>query len=101
MFDFILTELGVKGDLCIILETHCKYVKDFGKLYENEFDSRYENYREIDQKDRAKDFRNKLSKLKIHGNVQKIDFKNVGIEHDATTSYISAMWDDDSKYFKI
>ena len=66
MFDFISKELGVNGDICNILETYYNYVKVYEEVDENEFDSKYEHYRDINQKDRAKKLNSKLSKMTEH-----------------------------------
>ena len=93
--------LGVNGDICNILETYYKYVKVYEKVDENAFDSKYEHYRDIDQKDRAKKLEKKLSKLNIHWKLQKRDINNVGVDYDATSLYPSAMWDDKFVYPNI
>ena len=42
-------ELGVNSNICEILEKYFEYTKKTWKILENEFDSQFENYRDINQ----------------------------------------------------
>ena len=46
-------------------------------------------------------FNDKVNKLRIHEKIQKLNLDNVMMDFDATSLYLSAMWDENSVYPKI
>ena len=50
MFHIISKELNINGNICEILEKYFKFLNKDEKLYAKEFDSKYDDYGDIDQK---------------------------------------------------
>ena len=70
-------------------------------MIQNEFDSQFENYRDINQEERRKGINKESNKLAIHKIIQKLNLNDVVMDFDATSLYHSAMWDENSVYPKI
>ena len=63
--------------------------------------SEFEDYRDTDGGEKTKHVNNKLSILPMHDNFKKLNLNEVGMIFDATSSYPSAMWDENSVLPKI
>ena len=50
VFYIISKELNVSGNICEILEKYFDFLNKYVKQYTKEFDSKYDDYRDIDQK---------------------------------------------------
>ena len=69
---------------------------------ENEYDSQFKDYRDIDQEERTNYINNKLSKITKHKKSQKLNLNDdVMMDYDPTSLYPRAMWDENSVYPKI
>ena len=101
VFNIISKELNVNGNICEILEKYFEFLNKYEKQYAKEFDSKYEDYRDIDQKEKAIYVNRKLNMLSIHKELSKLDSNKTQIDFDATSLYPSAMWDKKSVYPKI
>ena len=73
----------------------------YKKLYAKEFDSEFDDYRDIIQKEKTDYINNKLKMLPIHKELSKIDLKKTQMDFDSTSLYPSAMGDHISVYPKI
>ena len=71
------------------------------KIIENEYNSQFEDYRDIDQEARNNYINNKLIKLTLHEKFKKVNVKDVMMDCDAILLYPSAMWDEKTVYPKI
>ena len=96
-----MKELDVDGNICESLDKCFGYQNKHRKIIENEYDSQFKNYREINENEKTKYINNKLSKLPIHEKLQKLDLDNVMMAFDATSLHLSAMCDENSIYPKI
>ena len=104
VFNFISKELNVDnvgGNVCDILEKYFEFLNKHEKEYEKEFDSKYNDYRDFNPKEKEKYVNEKLNKLPIHKELSKLDSNKTQISYDATSLYPSAMWDCNSVYPKI
>ena len=101
VFNIISKELNVNGNICDLLEKDFKFLNKYEKEYVKEFDSKYDDYRDIDQKEKEKYVNRKLNMLPIHKELSKLDLKKTQMDFDATSLYPSAMWDQNSVYPKI
>ena len=101
VFNIISKELNVNGNVCDILEKYFQFVNKLEKEYANEFDSKYDEYRDIDQKEKEKYVNKKLNMLSIHKELSKLNSNKTQMDFDATSLYPSAMWDENSVYPKI
>ena len=106
VYNIISKELNVFDDddgdnMCDILEKYFEFLNKHEKEYEKEFDSKYNDYRDINPKEKEKYVNKKLNMLPIHKKLSKLDSKKTQMSYDATSLYPSAMWDCNSVYPKI
>ena len=101
VFNIISKQLNINGNICDILEKYFEFLNKYEKRYAKEFDSKYDDYRDIDQKENEKNVNGKLNKLPIHKELSKLDSNKTQMDFDATSFYPSAMWDENSVYPKI
>ena len=100
VFYIFSKELNVNGNICEILEKYFEFLNNYEKQYSKEFDSKYDDYRNIDQKEKEKYVNRKLNKLSIHKEMSKLDLNKTQMDFDATSLCPSAMWDEKSVYPK-
>ena len=100
VFNIISKYLSVNGNICEILEKYFNFLNKYEKQYAKEFDSKYDDYRNIDQKEQ-KYVNRKLNMLPTHKELSKLDSNKTQMDLDATSLYPSAMWDENSVYPKI
>ena len=93
VFKNISKELNVIGNICEILEKYFDFLNKFEKKNAEKFDSKYDDYRDIDQKEKTDFFNKKLNMLSIHKELSKIYSNNTQMDYDATSLSPSAMWD--------
>ena len=101
VFNIISKELNVNGNICDLLEKYFKFLNKYEKQYGKEFNSRYDDYRDINEKEKEKYVNRKLNMLPIHKELSKLDSNKTQMDFDATSLYPSAMWDEISVYPKI
>ena len=75
VFNIISKELNVNGNICELLEKYFKFLNKYEKHYGKEFDSRYDDYRDINEKEKEKYVNRKLNILPIHKELSKNRFK--------------------------
>ena len=75
--------------------------KQMWKTMCKEFDSKYENYRDLSQKGKIDYINNNLNMLPFHKELSKLNINKTQMDFDATSLYPSAMWDKKSVYLKI
>ena len=93
--------LNFIGNICEILEKYFEFLNKHEKQYAEEFGSKYDEYRDIDQKEKTDYFNKTLNMLPIHKELSKLDSDKTQMDFDATSRYPSAMWDEKSVYLKI
>ena len=103
VFNIISKELNVNDNdnVCEIINKYFEYTSEQRKIIENEFDSQFNEYRDIDEEERTEHINKELNKLPIHKKLQKLNLNDVMMDFDATSLYPSAMWDENSVYPKI
>ena len=101
VFNIISKELNVNGNICDILEKYFEFLHKYEKQYAKEFDSNYDDYRDIDQKEKEKYVNKKPNIVPIHKKLSKLVSNKTQTDFDATSLYPSAMWDENSVYPKI
>ena len=103
VFNIISKELKVNGidNVCEIIDKYFEYTNEQRKIIEEEYDSNFKDYRDIDVEERTEHIKKELNKLSIHKKLQKLDQNDVMMDFDATSLYPSAMWDENSVYPKI
>ena len=104
VFNNISKELNVNAndeDVCEIMDIYFEYTNKQRKIIEDEDDSKFKDYRDIDVEERTEHINKELNKLPIHKKLQKPNHYGVMMDFDATSLYPSAMWDQNSVYHKI
>ena len=103
VFNIISETLGVNNNdnVCEIIDKYFEYTNAKRNIIEDEYDSHFKDYRDIDEEERTEHINKELNKLPIHKKLQKLDVNDVMMDFDATSLYPSAMWDEKSVYPKI
>ena len=101
VFNIISKELNVNGNICDLLEKYFEFLNKYEKQYAKELDSKYDDYRDIDQKEKEKNANRKLNMLPIHKGLSQLDSSKTQMDFDATSLHPSAMWDENSVHPKI
>ena len=101
VFKSISNDLDSIGNIFDLLETYFEFLSRNEKLYAKAFDSKYEDYRDIRQKEKTDYINNKLNKLPIQEQLSKLDLINSQMDFDAASLYHSATYDENSVYPKI
>ena len=101
MFNIFSKNLIVSGNECEIIEKYFEFLKEHEKLYAKEFKSKYDDYRDVNQKEKEKYVNEKLNMLSIHKELSKLDSNKTQMAFDGNCLYPSAMWDEKSVYPKI
>ena len=101
VFNIISRRKNVNGNICNLLERFFDFL-DKNEIYMQKNSIQKLRIIEISiQKEKTDYTNNKLNKLPIHENLQKLNLNDVMIYFDATSLYPSAMWDENSVYPKI
>ena len=76
MFNIISKKLDINGNVCEILERFFEYTNKHRKIFENEYDSQFIDYRDNDEEERTKHTNRELNTLPNHKKLQKLDVNN-------------------------
>ena len=103
VFNIISEELNVNDNdnVCEIIGKYFEYTNEQRKIIEDEYASKFKDYRDIDDEKRTEHINKELTKLPIHKKLQKLNHNDVMMAFDATSLYPSALWDENSVYPKI
>ena len=101
VFNILSKEINVNGNVCEILGKSFEFLNKYEKQYAKEFDSKYDDFRNVDQKEKEKYANKKRNMLYIHKELAKLDSNFTQMDYDATSLYPSAMWDKNSVNPKI
>ena len=101
MFNIISKELNVNGNICDFLEKYFEFLNKNEKQYAKEINSKYDDCRDIDQKDKTDCINKKFTMLQFHKELSKKDSRKTQMDFDAMSLYPSAMWDENSVYPKL
>ena len=94
-------ELGVKGNIYDIIEEYLRYKKKHYEIFEKEYESQFNDYRDEDVEEKEKYINEKLSELRLHKIIKRIELVHLLWDFDAVSLYPSAMWDEKSIYPRI
>ena len=78
-----------------------EYINKHFKIFEKEYESQFDDYRDEDIDEKEKYINEKLSQLPIHQLIKQINLDELLWDFDATSLYPSAMWDEKSIYPRI
>ena len=101
VFKIFSKELNVNGNICDLLEKYFDFLNKNEKQIAKEFDSKNDDYRDIDQNEKGKYVNRKFNMLPSHKELSKLDSIKIQMDFDATSLYSSAMWDEKNVYPKI
>ena len=94
--DNVSKKLNNNCNICDPLEFFFEFLNKDEKLCSKEFDSKYADYRVINQKENAHYINNELNLLPLHERLSKLDLNITQMDFDATSLYPSAMWESNS-----
>ena len=97
----ISEELNVKGNIYDIIEAYLNYKNKHFKIYETEYKSKFDDYRNEDIDEKEKFINAKLIQLSIHQLIKKTKVDELLWDFDAVHLYPSALWEEKSIYPRI
>ena len=97
----ISKELKSEGNVYDIIEVYMKYKNEHLKIIEKEYESQFDDYRDIDQEEKEKYINEKLGQLPIHKLLQNLSLNDLIWSYDANSLDPSAMSDPESVCTRI
>ena len=94
-------ELAVKGTVYDTIEAYMEYKNKHSKIFEKEYEDQFDDFRDEKMEEKEKDVNEKLSNLRLHKIMTRIELIHLLWDFDAVSSYPSAMWDEKSIYPRI
>ena len=94
-------KLNVKGNVYDIVEAYMNYKNKHFKIFEKEYESNFDHYRDENLEEKESFINNKLGKLPIHKVLQQLSLDSLLWGYDGVSLYLSAMWNEKSIYPKI
>ena len=96
-------ELAVKGTVYDTIEAYMEYKNKHFKIFEKEYESQFKDYRDEDVEEKEKYINEKLSELRLHKIIKRVELIHLLWDFDAVSlyPYPSAMWDEKSIYPRI
>ena len=91
-------ELAVKGTVYDTIEAYMEYKNKHFKIFEKEYESQFDDYRDENVEEKEKYINEKLSNLRLHKIIKRIELIHLLWDFDAVSLYPSAMWDEKSIY---
>ena len=94
-------ELAVKGTVYNTIEAYMEYKNKHFKIFEKEYEDKFNDYRDENVEEKEKYINEKLSELRLHKIIKRIELIHLLWDFDAVSLYPSAMWDEKSIYPRI
>ena len=91
VISIIWKELNINGNICELLETYFKLLNKHEKHYAEVFNSKYDDYRDTNQKEETDYINKNFTMLPIHKELSKLNSNKTQMDYDATSLYPSAM----------
>ena len=91
-------ELAVKGTVYDTIEVYMEYKNKHFKIFEKEYEDQFDDYRDENVEEKEKFINEKLSNLRLHKIIKRIELIHLLWDFDAVSLYPSAMWDENSIY---
>ena len=91
-------ELNVKGKVYDINEAYMNYKNEHLKIIKAEYESNFNDYRDIDEEEMNNYINKKLGEFPIHKLLQELSLNSLLWDYDAVSLYPSAMSDEMSIY---
>ena len=97
----ISQELKVEGSVYDKIEDYMKYKNEHFKIFEKEYENQFSDYRNEIIEEKEKYINEKMSNLRLHEKIKRIELFHLLWDFDAVSLYPSAVWDKNSIYPKI
>ena len=97
----ITEELYVKGIIYDNKEVYLEYKSKYLKIYEKQYESKFNDYRDEDVEEEENYINEKLGQLPIHQFIKQIKLSELLWDYDANSLYPSTMWGENSTYPRI
>ena len=94
-------ELAVKGTVYDTIEAYMEYNNKHFKVFEKEYESQFDDYRDENVEEKETYINEKLSILRLHKILKRIELIHLLWDFDAVSLYPSAMWDPKSIFPKL
>ena len=91
-------ELSVKGSVYDPIEAYVEYENKYFKIFEKEYEDQFDDYRDENVEEEEKYINEKLSNLRLHKIIKRIELIHLLWDFDAVSLYPSPMWDEKSIY---
>ena len=78
-----------------------KYKKTHYEMFEKEYENKFDDYRNEDVDEKENYINEKLSNLRLHKLIQRIELIHLLWDFDAVSFHPSAIWDEKSIYLRI
>ena len=101
ILNIISKELNVKRTTYEKIEAYMNYKNEHLKIFQKEYESQFNDYRDENLEEKEQYNNKKLSQLPIHQLLKQLQFIDLLWDFDCTSLYPSAMWDKSSIYPKI
>ena len=101
ILNIISKKLKFEGNTYEIIEAYMKYKNEHFKIFEKEYEDRFNDYRDENIEEKEKYINQKLSDLPIHQLINQLKIIELLWDFDCVSLYPSAMWDKNSIYPKI
>ena len=94
-------EIAVKGTVYDTIEAYMENKNKHYKIFEKEYESQFNDYRDENLEEKEKYINEKLSELRLHKVINRIELIHLLWDFDAVSLYPSSMWDEKSIYPRI
>ena len=94
-------ELAVKGTVYDTIEAYMEFKNKHFKIFEKEYEDQFNACRDENVEEKEKYINEKLSNLRLHKILKRIQLIHLLWDFDAVSLYPSAMWDEKSIYPRI
>ena len=101
ILNIISKESNVEGNTYEKIKAYMNYKNEHLKIFEKEYESQFDDYRNENLDEEEKYINDKLSQLPIHQLLKQLQLNDLLWDFDCTSLYPSAMWDRKSIYPKI
>ena len=91
----------MKGTVYDTIEAYMEYKNKHFKIFEKEYEDQFNDYRDEDIEEKEKYIKEKLSNLRLHKIIKRIELIDLLWDFDAVLLYPSAMWDEKAIYTRI
>ena len=97
----IITGEPPKGAVYNTIEAYMEYKNKHFKIFEKEYENQFNDYRLENEEEKQKYINEKLSQLRLHKIIKRIELIELLWDFNAVSLYPSAMWDEKSIYPRI